>query len=61
MILCKSKFHFSNFSRHGIERGTSIQKSLKDVKFFDEFVENSDIAYVPGGCQFNAMRVFNVF
>lgn len=41
--------------------GTSIQKSHKDVTFFDEFTKNSDATYVPGGCQFNAMRVFNVY
>ena len=33
---------------------------MKDVEFIEEFQDKSMVTYVPGGCQFNAMRVFNV-
>ena len=46
--------------RYHIELGTSIQKPMKDVEFIEEFQDKSMVTYVPGGCQFNAMRVFNV-
>ena len=33
---------------------------MKDVDFIEEFEDKGLVTYVPGGCQFNAMRVFNV-
>ena len=45
--------------RHKIELDSSIQKKLSEIPFLYEFLLKSDITTVPGGCQFNAMRVFN--
>ena len=45
--------------RNGIELDTTIHKKLNDIKFLNEFLTQREISYVPGGCQFNAMRVFN--
>jgi len=45
--------------RYNIELNTSIHKKFKDVKCLNEFLMNHKITFVPGGCQFNAMRVFN--
>ena len=56
----KKYFLFNYFHRYNIVRGTSIQKSVKEVKCLKEFVKQGSITYVPGGCQFNAMTVFNV-
>ena len=46
-------------NKNKIELGTSIHRKLREVTFLDEFLKNSKIAKIPGGCQFNAMRVFN--
>ena len=45
--------------RNHIELDTTIHKKLIDITFLNEFLINSNITNVPGGCQFNAMRVFN--
>ena len=45
--------------RNEIELDTTIHKKLSDIKFLNEFLTQREISYVPGGCQFNAMRVFN--
>jgi adenosine kinase len=44
--------------RNNIIMNTSTHSSAKDVTWFDEFI-NFKLTYIPGGCQFNAMRVFN--
>ena len=46
-------------NRHHIELDTTIHKKLGDIPFLTEFLINSNVTNVPGGCQFNAMRVFN--
>ena len=45
--------------RNEIELDSTIHKNLSEVKFLDEFLTQHEIKYIPGGCQFNAMRVFN--
>ncbi len=45
--------------RNHIELDTTIHKKLSDITFLNEFLINSNVTNVPGGCQFNAMRVFN--
>ena len=45
--------------RNKIELDTTIHKKLNEVKFLNEFLTQYEITYIPGGCQFNAMRVFN--
>ena len=45
--------------RNEIELDSTIHKKLSDIKFLDEFLTQHEIKYLPGGCQFNAMRVFN--
>lgn len=45
--------------RNEIELGSTIHKRLSDIKFLEEFITQQKIEYIPGGCQFNAMRVFN--
>ena len=45
--------------RNEIELDTTIHKSLRDIKFLNDFFAQHKITYIPGGCQFNAMRVFN--
>ena len=42
-----------------IELNTTTHKKLKEIKFLNEFLSQNEITYIPGGCQFNAMRVFN--
>ena len=42
-----------------IELGTSTHKKLGEIPFLNEFLINCNVTNVPGGCQFNAMRVFN--
>jgi adenosine kinase len=44
--------------KNNIIMGTSIHSPIKEVPWFDEFITNK-LTYIPGGCQFNAMRVFN--
>ena len=41
-----------------IELNSTIHRKLSEIKFLNEFLKN-EIKYIPGGCQFNAMRVFN--
>ena len=45
--------------QYKIELDSSIQKKLSEIPFLYEFLLKGDITAVPGGCQFNAMRVFN--
>ena len=45
--------------RYKIELDSTIHKKLSDIEFLNEFLINSNVTNVPGGCQFNAMRVFN--
>jgi len=42
-----------------IELNTTTHKKLSEIKFLNEFLTQNKITYIPGGCQFNAMRVFN--
>ena len=42
-----------------IELNTTTHKWLKEIKFLNEFLTKNKITYIPGECQFNAMRVFN--
>ena len=42
-----------------IELNTTTHKKLKEIKFLNEFLSQNEITYILGGCQFNAMRVFN--
>ena len=42
-----------------IELNTTRHKKLKEIKFLNEFLAKNKIIYIPGGCQFNAMCVFN--
>lgn len=44
---------------NGLELGSTIHQKISEVKYFDLFESQSEITYIPGGCQFNAMRVFN--
>ena len=45
--------------RNEIELDSTIHKKLGDIKYINEFLTQHQITYIPGGCQFNAMRVFN--
>ena len=45
--------------RNEIELDSTLHKKLGEIKFLDEFLTQHHITYIPGGCQFNAMRVFN--
>lgn len=45
--------------KYKIELDTTIHKKLSEIEFLNEFLMNSNVTNVPGGCQFNAMRVFN--
>ena len=45
--------------RNEIELDSTIHKKLSDIKFLNQFLTQHQITYIPGGCQFNAMRVFN--
>ena len=45
--------------RNGIMLDSTVHQKLSDIKFLNEFLTQNQITYVPGGCQFNAMRVFN--
>ena len=42
-----------------IELNATMHRKLKEIKFLNEFLTQNRITYIPGGCQFNAMRVFN--
>jgi adenosine kinase len=42
-----------------IELNATLHRKLKEIKFLNEFLTQNRITYIPGGCQFNAMRVFN--
>ena len=42
-----------------IELNTTRHKKLKEIKFLNDFLAKNKITYIPGGCQFNAMCVFN--
>ncbi|MCQ2817411.1 MAG: hypothetical protein MJ252_09120 [archaeon] len=45
--------------KYQITLGETRHEELSKMIFFPEFKQH-DITYIPGGCQFNAMRVFNV-
>lgn len=45
--------------RYNIQLNTSIHKKLSEITFLNEFLMECKVTNVPGGCQFNAMRVFN--
>jgi hypothetical protein len=45
---------------NSIQLNKTIHQKIIDVPFFDELLSSSDSKQIPGGCQFNAMRVFNV-
>ena len=45
--------------RNEIELNSTIHKKLGEIKFLNEFLTQHEIQLIPGGCQFNAMRVFN--
>ena len=45
--------------KNNIKLGTTFHKNLSDIQFLNEFLTQNKITYIPGGCQFNAMRVFN--
>ena len=45
--------------RNKIELDSSIHRKLSEITFLNEFLIDGNITNVPGGCQFNAMRVFN--
>ena len=55
-ILVVSKDFIDN---NKIELNTTRHKKLKEIKFLNEFLAKNKITYIPGGCQFNAMCVFN--
>ena len=42
-----------------IRMGETRHEEVSKVPFFNEF-KQLPLTYVPGGCQFNAMRIFNV-
>lgn len=42
-----------------IDLNSSVHISLKNCPFFAQFISCYNVTYVAGGCQFNAMRVFN--
>lgn len=43
-----------------IDLNSTVHKKLGDIPFITDFLTTSrELTYVPGGCQFNAMRVFN--
>ena len=42
-----------------INLNTTIHSKIEDIKWFDYFVNQYNVTYVSGGCQFNTMRVFN--
>jgi adenosine kinase len=44
---------------HKIKLDTTTHVKLSDVTFLNEFFINCNVTNIPGGCQFNAMRVFN--
>ena len=44
---------------NNIELNTTIHRKLSEIKFLHEFLTQNKVTYIPGGCQFNAMRVFN--
>jgi len=46
-------------SRYEIELDTTIHRKLGDIPFLNDFLINANVTNVPGGCQFNAMRIFN--
>ena len=43
-----------------IELNTAIHRKRNEIAFYGSFVALADVKEIPGGCQFNAMRVFNV-
>ena len=45
--------------RNKIEINSTSHKKLSEIQFLDEFLTQHEIQFLPGGCQFNAMRVFN--
>ena len=45
--------------KHKIELDTTTHKRLDEIPFLNEFLLTANVTNVPGGCQFNAMRVFN--
>ena len=50
----------SNFiEENNIELNSTNHIKIKEVKWFDYFETQCNVTYLPGGCQFNAMRVFN--
>ena len=55
-ILVVSKDFIDN---NKIELNTTRHKKLKEIKFLNEFLTQKKIKYILGGCQLNAMRVFN--
>jgi hypothetical protein len=46
--------------RNKIQLNKTIHEKMTNISFFDSFTQSPEITNIPGGCQFNAMRVFNV-
>ena len=44
---------------NNIQLNSTIHSKIENVKWFDYFVNQYNVTYLPGGCQFNTMRVFN--
>ena len=42
-----------------IQLNSTIHSKIKEVKWFDYFINQYIVTYVSGGCQFNTMRIFN--
>ena len=47
-------------NRHKIQLNKTLHEKMQNVPFYETFTKSPDITNIPGGCQFNAMRVFNV-
>ena len=45
--------------RNEIELDSTLHRKLGEIKYLNEFLTQHQMTYIPGGCQFNAMRVFN--
>lgn len=48
--------------KYKIRMGQTLQEEVQKLPFYDEIFQLNllNLTYLPGGCQFNTMRVFNV-
>lgn len=56
----KNKTKYNKYSNH-IKRGEGIHVDITQLDYAQKFLQEFDGKFIPGGCQFNAMRVFNVY